>query len=260
MHNIPPPSGKTGELTLRDTLAALITLQDVDCKLRVLEQSKGDLPQRIASLNQEIALLEGSISEKRNQLKSSQLGRESGALEVATLRDKLKKYQSQLYQVKTNKEYDAITLEIETTQADIEKREYGMLEMEETEKLLQSEIEGLQPGLEEATGQRDAAETSLQAMLAVTREKEELLLRQRQEIIARLPKPVYSTYERTRIGRGGIAVAFLREGSCSECSTRIPPQRGLEIRMMNHLFLCEVCGRIMLYDPERITVCEGHQQ
>ena len=108
---------------MRDTLAALITLQDVDCKLRVLEQSKGDLPQRIASLNQEIALLEGSISEKRNQLKSSQLGRESGALEVATLRDKLKKYQSQLYQVKTNKEYDAITLEIETTQADIEKRE-----------------------------------------------------------------------------------------------------------------------------------------
>lgn len=130
---------------MRDTLAALITLQDVDCKLRVLEQSKGDLPQRIASLNQEIALLEGSISEKRNQLKSSQLGRESGALEVATLRDKLKKYQSQLYQVKTNKEYDAITLEIETTQADIEKREYGMLEMEETEKLLQSEIEGCSP-------------------------------------------------------------------------------------------------------------------
>ncbi|HNY91082.1 MAG TPA: hypothetical protein PLF89_07430 [bacterium] len=245
---------------MRDTLAALINLQDVDCELRALEQSKGDLPQRIASLNREIAQLEESIAEKHDQLKTSRLGRESGALEVASLRDKLKKYQNQLYQVKTNKEYDAITLEIETTQSAIENREFEMLEMEEREKQLHSEIEGLQPGLAELQGQRDEAESRLQAMLAVTRAKEERLQQQRQEIVARIPRPVYSTYERTRIGRGGIAVAFLKEGSCSQCSTRIPPQRGLEIRMMNHLFLCEVCGRIMLYDPERMTVCEGHQQ
>jgi len=243
---------------LRDTLAALINLQDVDCELRALEQSKGDLPQRIASLNREIAQLEESIAEKHDQLKTSRLGRESGALEVASLRDKLKKYQNQLYQVKTNKEYDAITLEIETTQSAIENREFEMLEMEEREKQLHSEIEGLQPGLAELQGQRDEAESRLQAMLAVTRAKEERLQQQRLEIVARIPRPVYSTYERTRIGRGGIAVAFLKEGSCSQCSTRIPPQRGLEIRMMNHLFLCEVCGRIMLYDPERMTVCEGH--
>ncbi|OPZ77239.1 MAG: Chromosome partition protein Smc [bacterium ADurb.Bin431] len=235
-------------------------MQDVDCELRALEQSKGDLPQRIASLNREIAQLEESIAEKHDQLKTSRLGRESGALEVASLRDKLKKYQNQLYQVKTNKEYDAITLEIETTQSAIENREFEMLEMEEREKQLHSEIEGLQPGLAELQGQRDEAESRLQAMLAVTRAKEERLQQQRQEIVARIPRPVYSTYERTRIGRGGIAVAFLKEGSCSQCSTRIPPQRGLEIRMMNHLFLCEVCGRIMLYDPERMTVCEGHQQ
>ena len=245
---------------MRDTLAALINLQDVDCELRALEQSKGDLPQRIASLNREIAQLEESIAEKHDQLKTSRLGRESGALEVASLRDKLKKYQNQLYQVKTNKEYDAITLEIETTQSAIENREFEMLEMEEREKQLHSEIEGLQSGLAELQGQRDEAESRLQAMLAVTRAKEERLQQQRLEIVARIPRPVYSTYERTRIGRGGIAVAFLKEGSCSQCSTRIPPQRGLEIRMMNHLFLCEVCGRIMLYDPERMTVCEGHQQ
>ncbi len=245
---------------MRDTLAALINLQDVDCELRALEQSKGDLPQRIAGFNREIAELETSIADKRDQLKTSLLGRESGTLEAASLREKLKKYQSQLYQVKTNKEYDAITLEIETTQSAIENREFGMLEMEEREKQLQSEIEGLQSGLAELTGQRDEAESRLQAMLAVTREKEERLQQRRQEISARIPKQIYSTYERIRLGRGGIAVAFLKEASCSECSTRIPPQRGLEIRMMNHLFLCEVCGRIMLYDPERVTVCEGHQQ
>jgi predicted nucleic acid-binding Zn-ribbon protein len=244
---------------LRDTLAALINLQDVDCELRSLEQSKGDLPQRIAALNQEISLLEESVTDKQNQLAASKRERESGALDIAHLREQLKRYQSQLYQVKNNKEYDAITVEIETTQTAIETREFQLLELEEKEKTLQEEIERIQPGLIETRQQREDAGQRLEAMLAVTREKEEKLQQRRQEIIATLAKPIYSTYERTRIGRGGIAVAFLKEGSCSECSTRIPPQRGLEIRMMNHIYLCEVCGRIMLWDPERVTVCEGRQ-
>jgi len=242
---------------LRETLAALIHLQDIDCELRALEQSKGDLPQRIAALTQEITRFEESITAKKGELAASRRERDSGALEVAYLREQLKKYQNQLYQVKNNKEYDAITVEIETTEKNIEAREFQMLEMEEKEKVLQAEIEALQPVLAETQQQRGEAQNRLDAMLAVTREKEEILQARRQETLATLPKPIYSTYERTRIGRGGIAVAFLKDGSCSECSTRIPPQRGLEIRMMNHIYLCEVCGRIMLYDPDRVTVCGG---
>ncbi len=242
---------------MRETLAALIHLQDIDCELRALEQSKGDLPQRIAVLSQEIARFEETIAAKKADFTASRRERESGALEVAHMRDQLKKYQNQLYQVKNNKEYDAITVEIETTEKSIEGREFQMLEMEEREKVLQAESEALQPLLAEAQQQRAEAEGRLEAMLAVTREREEKLQARRQETITALPKPIYSTYERTRLGRGGIAVAFLKDGSCSECSTRIPPQRGLEIRMMNHIYLCEVCGRIMLYDPERVTVCEG---
>ncbi len=242
---------------MRETLASLINLQDIDCELRALEQSKGDLPQRITALNQEIARFEESIAGKNEQLAASRHERESSTLDVAHLREQLKKYQNQLFQVKNNKEYDAITVEIETTQKKIEDNEFRMLELEEKEKLLQAEIDALQPGLAEARQQLSDAESRLEAMLAVTREKEEKLVARRQEIIATLAKPIYSTYERTRIGRSGIAVAFLKEGSCSECSTRIPPQRGLEIRMMNHIYLCEVCGRIMLWDPERVTVCES---
>ncbi len=105
--------------------------------------------------------------------------------------------------------------------------------------------------------QREEARLKLDAMLAVTQEQEERLRLRRQEIAGALTRPIYSTYERIRQGRSGIAVAYLKDGSCSQCSTRIPPQRGLEIRMMNRVYLCEVCGRIMLWDPERDTVCNG---
>jgi uncharacterized protein len=242
---------------LRETLAALINLQDVDCELHALEQAKGDLPQRVAVFSQEISRFEETIAGKQAQLAASQQLRHSSTLDVAQMREKLKKYQSQLYQVKNNKEYDAITLELETTQSAIEALEYQVLEMEEKEKVLESEIEATKLPLAEVIVQRQDAQLKLQAMLSTTQEKEDLLHQRRQAIAATLSKPIYSTYERTRLGRGGIAVAFLKDGSCSQCSSRIPPQRGLEIRMMNRVYLCEVCGRIMLWDPERSTVCNG---
>lgn len=239
---------------MRETLATLINLQDIDSELRLLELSKGDLPQRVAALSQEISRCEEAIAAREAQLSSSHLDRQSKSLDVAHNRERLKKYQSQLYQVKNNKEYDAITLELETTQKAIESTEFQILELEEREKGLQQEISEIQPQQATAIEQRRELEEKLTIMLAATQVRETELLQQRQAIAAKLSRPVYSTYERIRQGRSGIAVAFLKEGSCSQCSTRIPPQRGLEIRMMNQLFVCEVCGRIMLWDAERDSV------
>ena len=86
--------------------------------------------------------------------------------------------------------------------------------------------------------------------MATTRDEEHKLFREREETVKGLPRQILSTYNRIRSGRGGVALAMLRDGACSECSSRIPPQRGLEIRQMDKLYLCEVCGRIMIWLPE----------
>lgn len=236
---------------MRETLAALVKLQEIDFQLRALEQAKGDLPQKVIMLEQEIAEKEEVMQDRKNRIESAQSELRNIHAEVTALRERLKKYQSQLYQVKTNKEYDAITIELETTETAISQNEYKAMEVEDQEKELQAEAAALAPILEEDRALLSENRKQLEAMLEKTREKEESLMKQRQEITVTLSRPILSTYERIRQGRGGMAVAFLKDGACSQCSSRIPPQRGLEIRMMNRLYLCEVCGRIMLWDPER---------
>ncbi len=236
---------------MREVLLTLKELQYVDNELQTLEQKKGDLPNRVNALKSEMESLQQQLDEKteKNREESSLRSRQENELEL--LRQQLKKYQKQLYQVKTNKEYDAITLEIEETESGIERLEFNNLELEESIEKRNQEIQELEASLNALETELEQSRDSLEKVMARTRDQEKVLREKKESTQTRLTKPILSTYERIRNGRGGSAVAFLINGACSACSSRVPPQRGVEIRMMNKLFLCETCGRILIYDSEK---------
>jgi len=241
---------------LKKSLEALIELQEVDCNLQRLEQAKGDLPQKVNSLKQEVEDLEKETSEKKEKLAELEKKMKSNVGEVALLEEKLAKYQKQLYNVKTNKEYDALTLEIDTAKEIKEQLEFESLEIEEEVASLAEEISSLEQKTDEMKQELKERQAELNVMLDKNRHEEEGLLSRRQKLIERLPVPIVKTYDRIRVNRGGRALALLKDGSCSECSSKIPPQRALEIRMMDHFFTCEVCGRILVWRPDADTVCK----
>ena len=239
---------------MRKMLEKLIELQDIDTKLQLLEEARGDFPQRVEEISQEVYATENDLVVKKQMLDEQTSRMHAVDGEVVMLKEKLKKYQNQLYQVKTNKEYDAITLEIETTKEKIDELEFEFLELEESTQTVDKEIEELDRLLGEKREQLGHVKSQLQDMLDETRESEDSLTKIKKDLQGHLTPQIFSTYERTRLGRGGQAVASLLNGSCSECSSKIPPQRSLEIRMMDTMFRCEVCGRILVWQPEKEKV------
>ena len=235
---------------MQKVLEKLIHLQDVDKQLQRLEEERGDLPQKVAELDAQVEEARKRVTQQ-TEAKGSILS-ERAALDndVELLKQQLKKYKVQLYQVKTNKEYDAITLEIETSEKSIDEKEFRSLELEETNTHLADEIKQMQQQLQTLSASLKANNEELEQNLAKTKEHQEELEKERSDIAAKLPRPILSTYDRIRNGRGGTAVAKLVGGACSECSSRVPPQHGLEIRMMNRINYCEVCGRIVVWVPE----------
>ena len=235
---------------MQKVLEKLIHLQKVDKQLQRLEEERGDLPQKVAELDSQVEEAQKQVKQK-TETKESILS-EKAALDndVELLKEQLKKYKVQLYQVKTNKEYDAITLEIETSEKSIEEKEFRSLELDETNTLLVDEIKEMQQHLQTLSASLDVNKEELEQKLAKTKEHQAELEKERSGIAEKLPRPILSTYDRIRNGRGGTAVATLIGGACSECSSRVPPQRGLEIRMMNRINYCEVCGRIVVWIPE----------
>ncbi len=235
---------------MRKVLDKLIELQDIDGQLLKLEEARGDLPQKVNELASEIDEIAKDLDQKKQVKKEKESRKMAVDGDTSLLKEKLKKYQNQLYQVKTNKEYDAMTIEIEDCEKRIEKLEYEFLELEEDIIKLGNDISETEEKLNEQKQLLQQKEKHLSEMIEQTKEQEKLLKEQREIMIKDISRPLLTTYDRIRLNRGGRALAYLTNGSCSDCSTRIPPQRGMEIRMMNTIYYCEVCGRILVWQPE----------
>ncbi|MDZ7309328.1 MAG: hypothetical protein ONB49_20035, partial [candidate division KSB1 bacterium] len=173
---------------IADVLQTLLALQQVDRQLLALERAKGDLPQRLSELKQNLAHATRKRDEARERF--SQLERNRRALEgeVALARERKKKYETQLYSVKTNKEYDAITLEIETAEQQIDQGETRILTMLEEERKLQEEIDGHNATVAHLQQQAQEQEAELAVLLENTRGQVEDLSRRRSDL-ARQVKP-----------------------------------------------------------------------
>ena len=104
------------ETTIAQRLESLLKLQNIDSALDNIKKMRGDLPEevrdledevagietRIGKFNREIAILDEEISKNRNAKKDAE--------------KLVSKYKDQQMNVRNNREYDAISKEIELQQ------------------------------------------------------------------------------------------------------------------------------------------------
>jgi hypothetical protein len=233
-----------------EDLKTLVDLQNVDSQLFALQKAKGDLPHRVLELKSQLDQLTALHRQKVEALQAAQSGRRAaeGALQMA--KERKKKYDNQLYSVKNNKEYDAVTAEIEAAIVEIDQTETKILEAIEQEETLQKELAEQDERLKILQSEYGAQESILATREAETRSMAEALQSQRDSLVVKLRKPLLGAYQRILNGKDGLAVVEIIRGSCGGCSTRIPPQRVMEIREMNQVFYCESCGRILIWLEE----------
>lgn len=227
-------------------LKILYELQQIDNQLDELEELRGDLPNAVNELTGRIQGLKKQIQDKEEEQKNSIDKRISNENEIERLKLNQKKFKSQLYNVRNNKEYDALTKEIDHTEEQISKLEAENKALEELIQKLKIDMADITPQLETLQGDLKIKEADLKEIIKAN-EKEEAKLRQkRNEIEEQTKKPDYAAYMRIRKAKGGMAVATIKRMACSGCHNVVPPQRQLEIRQNRRLYNCEYCGRILV--------------
>ncbi len=233
---------------MEDKLRRLYALQKVDTSLDELEELKGDLPTAIANLEEKIQQVENQLKELKNTVKQSLIERDKADLEIATLTEKIEKYKTQQFQVKTNREYDALSREMDNAQESIMTLEKEMETLEGKAQVAKEDMEKLKPQLEEL--QKELAEKKLELdEVTKANEDEELRLRhEREKIVVRIDKSDLVIYERIRKAKGGKAVVSVRRNACGGCYNAVPQQKVLELRKNNKIYTCEHCGRILVSD------------
>jgi len=108
------------ESTVAQKLDAIYTLQLIDSRLDAIVKVRGALPEEVQDLEDEIAGYETRLDKFTKEIESFEedIKRQKDNIKEA---DKLiKKYQEQQMNVRNNREYDAITKELELQDLDIQ--------------------------------------------------------------------------------------------------------------------------------------------
>jgi predicted nucleic acid-binding Zn-ribbon protein len=233
---------------LEKKLRILYALQLVDSALDELEELKGDLPAETRELQERKSQLETARAARELEMRKTFAARDEADNGILSFREKLEKYKKQQHEVRNNKEYDALTREIDYAGETIRRLEKEMETLEGKAVAAKDDIASLSAQVEEINKLLGEKLVALEE-ISKSNETEELKYKhEREKLIVRVEKSDLGVYDRIRKANKGRAIVPVRRGACGGCFAKVPPQRLLELRLNDRIYQCEHCGRIIVSD------------
>ena len=235
------------EQTVEQKLKALYELQTIHTKIDRIRQVRGELPMEVADLEDDVAGLETRIQKIKAELDDVEDEIVTRKNLIKEAQANIKKYETQLNEVKNNREYDAISKEIEIQGLDIQVsekkiREYGF-EITSKTQIYEKAL----ADLDSRKSDLDAKKEELGTITAETEKEETDLVSQAEKATGNIEERLLTAYNRLRQNaKNGLAVVTIQRDSCSGCFNQIPPQRQSDIRQRKKIIVCEHCGRILV--------------
>ena len=233
---------------MENKLRLLYALQQIDSNFDELQDLKGDLPHIVAELQERVRTQDAKLHELEALVKNSLVRRDEVDLEIISSKEKIEKYKEQQFQIKTNKQYDALTREIELAQARIVALQKEMDVVEGKASVAKQDIEKLTPEVEELKKELQERQAELDLVNKEHEDEELKLKHEREKLVVRIDKNDLRLYERVRKAMGGKAVVPVRRNACGGCFKRVTPQAAVELRKNSKVMTCEHCGRMLVSD------------
>jgi uncharacterized protein len=232
-----------------DDMRRLIRLQDIMNRVEGLNERIAAVPVDVARLEKELLAAEAETSKEKAALQDLQKERRRLEMELMGVESKIQKYQSQLSEVKTNKEYQAMLHEIEACRQERSRLdEKILLDMEEADKG-NAHARLLEEKLKERRRATESDKQALQTKLAGLQEDKAGLERQRAELQKDIPGLWLDPFLKVARQRKGLALVPVKAELCGGCHVRVMPKLIQEVRRSTGLIHCDSCKRF-LYVPE----------
>ena len=225
----------------------LIELQDVDTQLRDINELLGDLPKKVDKLRDEEEGLINNVKEGKDRLKEIELSLNKAEHQMTDLKGKIDKLKDQLSLVTSNKQYDALTQEIEYLKQGLDEVELKDLEFEEEKESLTSDIKEKEENLESLSKDLSDRRVKLEALMDESAENKSALEKEREKKLVNIDESVLYRYTRISTAREGLAVVNLDGSACAGCGFVVPAQDVTDIRDKDNYYNCDICSRFIYY-------------
>jgi predicted nucleic acid-binding Zn-ribbon protein len=245
------------EATIDQKLRALYNLQLLDSKINKIRAIRGELPMEVSDLEDEIAGLETRLQNLTNELNELEDNIVNSKARIKESQQLTKKYEAQQGNVKNNREYDALTKEVEMKGLEIQATEKRIKEYQYEIEIKNKIIETSKTELEARKEDMEEKKRELDNIVEETQKEEDQIEKQRKEAARFIEERLLIAYDKIRHNvKNGIAVAAIVRDSCGGCFASVPPQRQSDIRQRKKIIVCEHCGRILV-DAQMSDEAEG---
>jgi len=244
-------------------LERMLEIQAIDLEIEALETQAARIPGRIEEAARDVEVQQQKIEIGRARRIALEKERDSLELDLESKTVTMQKWETQLFSIRTNKEYQAMLVEIGSIKTDIGLLEDRILELmdeiETANEALQKQKDGLEKARADAAEQKLRLENELERLRAETARLGDL----RAPLVPLDDTKVYDLYERIRNAKKGSAVIVpLDDDMCSACHMQVRAQTINEIMADETVHTC-TCSRILYYPdnyPSAPSIRGTHQK
>jgi len=234
------------ERTVAQKLEALLKLQQIDSDSDNIKKVRGDLPEEVRDLEDDIAGLKTRVVKQNDRIKDLEANISEKKDGIKNAQSLIKKYEDQQSNVRNNREFDAISKEMELQQLDIEIFEKKIREFGFNIDKVKEEVVKTEEALKDREKDLNSKKQELESIISESKEEEKKLAEKSDAIKKGIEERLLYSYNRLRGNlRNGLAVVKVARNACGGCFNTVPPQRQAEIKDKKKIIICEHCGRIL---------------
>ena len=231
-------------MSVKEILKGLHALQKVDLEILELQRAGDAHPKRLAELDQLLSSARAGVEAERSRVLDNERARRDKEAEIQAEKDKVKKWESRLSDMRTTREYAALAREI-----DIAKK--SILNLEEELKALVEQVAELKRALVEREAElrrredgTAAERTELTSRIGSLTSQVKELSEKRVAVAKSADPTLVGRYDSIRRKRGSGVVPVIN-GTCKGCNMRIPPQLQNILRSGATIEVCPSCQRLI---------------
>lgn len=233
---------------MRELLKALYELQKIDSDALEIERSAENTLRKVRELDVglEVYRVElGQLNAEVDGLTREHQEIESHAKEES---DKHRKWKSRLNEIRSPREYQALSRELEQGERQVrdadEKLLALMVQIEEKSKVIADKKDDLASKESEVSAKVRELREAHAKLLADA----EAIRTGREVVKKKIPERVLKKYDQLRAHKNGLAVALIVDGACIGCNVRLRPQHYIEILRFESMEQCPMCQRLLVPD------------
>ncbi len=239
------------DYSMQEKIIALYELQKIDSQIDEINMIKGELPLEVQDLEDSLAGLNTRIENINNEIEELNQLTKQRRREIDQAKINITNYTEQHNNVRNNREFDAITKEIEYKELEIQAAEKYLKEYAVALKAKKILLDEATEDVNERQEDLNVKKQELEGIEAETAASVEALATKAEVAKVKIDERLLTAYNRIRGNvHNGLAVVTVKRDACGGCFNRIPPQRQVDIRHGKKLIVCEYCGRIIVSDTD----------